>query len=403
MRGLTRLVLAIATLASLSSFAHATCGDTAFNSGDTFTGGCSGPPANQPVTKTAHWTVYWLDGYSRPNVITENGSKGVNPDVGCYICYPDFYSPTWEEMADGTAYWDQRTRPKFAVFNGLCLTNSVENRHRVGHRCGGVAGNNCTTPGFDGSCPPGTSPDSSGLCCASGTPQLCEALSMYWNFSSANCQSDPWYCDQEPQVCSGGTAWSFEQCRCVGEQSPILLDVSGNGFDLTAADGGVKFDLNANGIKEKLSWTAAGSDDAWLVLDRNGNGMIENGTELFGNFTPQSEPPEGLEKNGFRALAEYDQRANGGNGDGAINRQDAIFSSLRLWQDTNHDGISQPGELHTLPELGLRTLDLDYKRSKRTDQYGNQFRYRAKVKDVHDAQVGRWAWDVFLVSGRIGP
>jgi hypothetical protein len=206
-------------------------------------------------------------------------------------------------------------------------------------------------------------------------------------------------CDFEVCDTSGGFTWDAEQCCCALDgtcASPVIIDTAGNGFDLTDAVGGVRFDLNSDGIPELLSWTAPGVDDAFLVLDRNGNGLIENGEELFGNYTPQPPHPE---KNGFLALAEHDKPSNGGNSDGRISSSDAVFGSLRLWQDTNHDGVSDSAELHTLASKDVLALDLNYKRSRRTDRHGNQFRYRAKVRDSRGANVGRWAWDVFLLRG----
>jgi hypothetical protein len=176
--------------------------------------------------------------------------------------------------------------------------------------------------------------------------------------------------------------------------SPVIIDVSGKGFSLTSAQGGVLFDITGTGHPIQIAWTAPGADNAFLCLP-DINGKCNDGKNLFGNFTPQ---PKSATPNGFAALAVYDLPSNGGNGDGVIDARDAVFASLRLWIDANHDGISQPEELHTLPSLGAKSISLTYKLDRRTDQYGNVFRYHAQVNPGDPTNTGRMAYDVFFVT-----
>jgi len=177
--------------------------------------------------------------------------------------------------------------------------------------------------------------------------------------------------------------------------SPIIIDTRGNGYHLTSAANGVLFDIAGTGAPIRLGWTQPGSGNAFLVLPR-ADGSVTNGQQLFGNFTPQ---PPSATPNGYAALAVYDQADHGGNSDGVIDQNDQIFSSLRLWLDENHDGVCQPEELYTLPQLGVFSIGLGYSLSERTDDFGNLFRYKARINQSRkDDSVGRKAYDIFFVT-----
>lgn len=364
---------------AISIAAH--CGSTWVTQAPTFgptlgfngcTVGSNPTTTSKSVTTTIHWTV----GPPLTVVITDSGmNKAVGTNT-CVRCFPTFEAPQWIDLGNGTTEWSQLTWQQVVDGANTCMEQT--SRGAINHHFG----RNCNV----------------------GQEQCEQEFNWSWNFTNSTCEEPGGgggWCPLFPQYpCEQGMYWDTTTCECEFDPSPILVDLAGDGFNLTDNSGGVRFDLNSDGMAEKLSWTSLASDDAWLALDRNGNGTIDNGRELFGNFTAQPEPPSGEERNGFLALAEYDKTANAGNGDGVITEADAIFSSLRLWQDVNHNGISEAGEWFPLQLAQVTTLELGYKRSKHTDLYGNEFRYRAKIQGTNKAQVARWMWDIFLVRAR---
>ncbi len=188
---------------------------------------------------------------------------------------------------------------------------------------------------------------------------------------------------------------SCRECELEPDSSPVLFDLDQGGFRLTGLDDSVSFDVNDDDSFEQVAWTASGSGDAFLVLDRNGNGTIDNSREMFGNYTVQ---PASEEPNGYAALAVYDLAENGGDDDGWITAADAVFSKLQLWVDTNHDGTSQESEMGSLADHGVEAIDLTYRESRRHDRHGNLFRYAGLVKMMDNRTIQ--SVDVFLVTQR---
>ena len=189
---------------------------------------------------------------------------------------------------------------------------------------------------------------------------------------------------------------------CEPPNCPLIFDRDGDGFDLTSAEDGVKFDIDGDGDLDEIAWTKAGSGDAWLALDRNGNGRIDNGAELFGNHTPAYMDRRLLTaSDGFAALDLLQSPEYGVSySDFQMDRRDALFGKLLLWTDINHNGISESDELQLAADAGLISVSTNSVERKRRDRYGNEFRLKGESWFLNQRGKPRRevVWDVWLRS-----
>ena len=164
---------------------------------------------------------------------------------------------------------------------------------------------------------------------------------------------------------------------------PLALDLNGNGIETVASNGhkGALFDHDKNGIRFATGWVS--KDDGFLVYDRNGDGVVNNGGELFGDNTLLKNGERAT--NGYQALADLDD-----NGDGKVDAADSAFAHLRVWRDLNQDGISQEGELLTLNEAKVKALNLANKNTDRDLGNGNSLAEEGTYTDSdgNEKQMG---------------
>ncbi len=201
----------------------------------------------------------------------------------------------------------------------------------------------------------------------------------------------------EQEMCESQGAeyyWTGSYCEYT-PGSPIIVDTARDGYKLTSVDDGVRFDLNVDGMPELVAWTRADSDDAFLAMDRNGNGRIDDGSELFGNYTRAYADGEDVRAmNGFEALKFVEGPSYGrSNGDGTLDGRDGVFGRLLLWSDRNHNGLSEPDELQTVGAAGVASIGTEYKEKKRVDRHGNEFRQKGRIiwaDGVEDAVFDVW-------------
>ena len=168
--------------------------------------------------------------------------------------------------------------------------------------------------------------------------------------------------------------------------SPLILNLGEGPYRLSGVDDPVNFDINADGIPNRITWTARDSAMAFLAIDRNGDGVIDRGSELFGNWSTLASGARA--SNGFDALRELDT-----NSDGLVNSLDRAWGGLLLWTDADHDGVSRPVELQRIDGSAVEAVATNYHWTGRRDPHGNFLGYEGLA---HLDSGRRALYDVFF-------
>jgi len=202
------------------------------------------------------------------------------------------------------------------------------------------------------------------------------------------CTGD-WCCNYADTCTQNGDRWDSSACRCM--VSPLFVVFRGPWQEaLTSAEHGVPFLMRPGTQVVRVAWPQARSLNVGvLVRDRNRNGVIDDGSELYGSAAPQSTPP-GRPRHGFTALAAEDA-----NSDGRIDASDPAYSEIAVWFDTNHTGTTDAGEVRLLRQCRISGIDLHYRVFEKRDRHDNIFAFVSNTTSTIPGRLPARVFDVY--------
>jgi Divergent InlB B-repeat domain len=337
-------------------------------------------PYSGYMEKPSIWNAYQgrtyiEDEFSYP-IAPQGGCDNASISAQCYYGQPD---SVWYETTTPMCYYSSRCLLTVNVNSGGYVTGSDATGYYDCQACVTLAAYPYTDWKFDGWSGDVSSDQPVITVCMNGQDRNETAL----------------FSEEDPPPPGGGTdnpPSNGDPTDRNGAVSPIVINFGGGEYDLTGANDPVLFDIAATGAARKIGWTGGGADEAFLWLDRNHDGRVNDGAELFGNATRLN---SGLRaSNGFAALRELDE-----NRDGIIDPGDAIWPQLRLWRDANHDGVSQANEISNVASSSITAIGLNDHWTGRRDRFGNLFAYEAPVwmRRPGGPPTPRPLYDIFFV------